>query len=173
VTTESPMPKISLRLLLARLTVLALTAAPAAANARIVNVIDDEHVLDANLPIDREHVPARDAALLLSRGLAHALGELPALHATQLATTWALSEDPLRRNAVARALEWMFPLLGDSIVIDHLSYDPDPAIRVAVARAAWVRRATGGDPGVLERLATDEDPEVRAVALRARPTRGV
>ena len=169
-TTKSEMPNVSLRLLLARLTVLALTVGPTAAHAgRIVNLIDHERVLDATLPIDREHVDPRDAALMLSRSLAHALGELPALHGTQLATSWALSDDPLRRAAIARALEWMFPLLGDSIVIDHLSRDPDPAIRAASARAAWVRRATGGDPGVLDRLASDDDPEVRAIALGARP----
>ncbi len=177
------MSKVSLRRLLSRLAALALSATsatssaaaaapPEARDAAGIDVDDDDADLDASLPIDREHVDPADATLMLSRGLAHALGQLPPLHATQLATTWALSQDGLRRAAVARALEWTFPLLGDSIVLDHLSRDPDPAIRGACARAAWVRRATGGDPGVLDRLASDEDPEVRAIALGARP-RGV
>ena len=55
-------------------------------------------------------------------------------------------------------------LLGDGMVIDHLSRDPDPSIRVSCARAAWIRRATGGDPGVLDRLQFDVHPEVRAIA---------
>jgi hypothetical protein len=62
----------------------------------------------------------------------------------------------------------MFPLVGDSIIIDHLSRDADPEIRAATARAAWIRRSTGGDPGVLERLTHDSDPEVRSIALHAR-----
>jgi hypothetical protein len=53
------------------------------------------------VPIDRERLDLRDAALMLGRSLAQALAELPKLEATHLATTWALSEDPLRRAAVA------------------------------------------------------------------------
>ena len=172
--TLAEMRIVPLRRLLSKLTVLALTAAPAAASAaRAPTVVtDDDGVLDADLPIDREHLDLHDAAAMLGRSLAQALTEVTPLHATQLATTWALSDHPLRRAAVVRALEWTFPLLGDSIIIDHLSRDPDPAIRAACARAAWVRRATGGDPGVLDRLAADDDPEVRAIALGARP-RGV
>jgi hypothetical protein len=159
------MPKLTLRRLLSRLTVLALTAAPMASQAA---GRAEDCVLDADLPIDREHLELHDASAMLGRSLAQALTEVSPLHATQLATTWALSEDTLRRAAVARSLEWTFPLLGDSVILDHLSRDPDPAIRAACAQAAWVRRATGGDAGVLERLASDGDPEVRSIALRAR-----
>jgi len=170
VSTLEEMRIVPLRRLLSKLTVLALTAAPAISSAaRAPTVItDDDCVLDADLPIDREHLDLHDAAAMLGRSLAQALTEVAPLHATQLATTWAVSDHPLRRAAVARALEWTFPLLGDSIIIDHLSRDPDPAIRAASAQAAWVRRGAGGDAGVLDRLATDEDPEVRSIALRAR-----
>ena len=167
--TLGQMRIVPLRRLLSRLTVLALTAAPAVASARLAptSVTEDDCLLDSDLPIDREHLPLHDAAAMLGRTLAQALTEVTPLHATQLASTWALSHDPLRRAAVARSLEWTFPLFGDSIIIDHLSRDPDSGIRAAVARAAWMRRVTGGDAGVLDRLATDEDPEVRSIALRA------
>ncbi|HSN27240.1 MAG TPA: hypothetical protein VLT45_13180, partial [Kofleriaceae bacterium] len=84
---------------------------------------------------------------------------------THLATTWALSEDPLRRIAIAHALEFPFRLVGDDVVLDHLARDPDAKIRAVVARAAWVRRPTLGTD-IVDRLAADADPEVRANARR-------
>jgi hypothetical protein len=169
------MPKISLRRLLSKLTVLALTtsvAAPAAfaAEPRNPPAAADDDDLDADLTIDREHLDPRDAALTLGRSLALALGEIRPLAATHLAATWALSHDPVRRLSLAYALEWtdpVRPLVGAAMVIDHLASDPDPSIRGAAARAAWARRTTGGDAGVLARLTDDPDPEVRAIALRA------
>jgi len=166
------MPKISLRRLLTKLTVLALsTTAATVAEARTAEreecaECDDD--LDPALTIDREHLDAGDAALTLGRGLAQALGELRPIVATHLASSWALSTDPVRRLAVANAMEWQFPLVGDDVVIDHLSRDDDPQIRAAAARAAWSRRTAGGDPGVLARLLEDPDPDVRAIAKSAR-----
>lgn len=156
------MRKISLMRLLSKLAILAATASPAFAspNDRVV----PDPLLVADGFIDREHVDAQDAAALLGRNLAIALSRMEPLEATHIASQWALSPDPLRRIGVARSLEWQFPLVGDAVVIDHLSRDPDPAIRVSCARAAWIRRATGGDPGVLDRLAHDVDPDVRAAA---------
>jgi hypothetical protein len=180
-TTLGPMGRISLRRLLSKLTVLALSASPVAANATIsrsstprvraeapdTDDDDDDLDLDSDAPIDREQVSGHHASLLLGRGLAIALSELPQLDAIHLGATWALSTDPVRREAIARSLEWMFPLVGDSVIIDHLSRDRDPAIRAASARAAWIRRPTGGDPGVLARLSHDADLEVRSIALRS------
>jgi hypothetical protein len=160
-TLPQPMHRISLRRLLA---VLALSGSPASASALPAPSAE----LDADIPIDREHLDPRDAAAMLGRQLAHALGNQPALEATHLASTWALSEDPLRRLAIAHALEWDYRLVGDDIVLDHLSRDRDPAVRCAVARAAWMRRARGADVGILARLAEDPDPDVRAIAGRAR-----
>ncbi|MGE0549564.1 MAG: hypothetical protein AB7O24_13225 [Kofleriaceae bacterium] len=160
---------ITLRRLLTKLTALALTAAPtsaAVASPRSESV-DLDVELDGDAPIDREHLDHADAAAALGRSLALALTHARPLTSTRLATTWALSEDPMRRLAVARSLEWTFPLVGDAVVIDHLATDPDPEIRIAAARAAWARRGTGGDPGVLDRLRDDPDPGVRDVALRA------
>lgn len=160
------MTKVSLRSLLSKLTAIAAlstsaSAAPAPSDA-------DDVDLDAALQIDREQVDPEAAASELGRSLARALAEVRPLSATYLAASWSLSGDPLRRRAVAHALEWSFPLVGDALVIDHLSHDADPAIRAAVARAAWVRRRTGGDLGVLARLSHDPDPAVRAVATSAR-----
>lgn len=157
---------VPLRGLIARLTTIALTTASIPAVAATTRVCEIDEVTDPE--IDREHVETEDAALALGRGLALALGEMRPLAATQLAATWSTSPDGLRRLALANALEWAFPLVGDALVIDQLSHDPDPVIRAAAARAAWIRRPSGGDLGVLDRLANDPDPVVRAVALAAR-----
>ncbi len=161
--------KLPLRSLLSRLTAIALTTTaigPAAASAPAVIERELEELTESE--IDREHVDAEDPALALGRGLALALGEMRPLAATQLAATWSMSPDPLRRLALGFALEWLFPLVGDALVIDQLASDADPAIRLAAARAAWSRRPSGGDLGVLTRLSSDPDPQVRAVALAAR-----
>ncbi|HEY4055350.1 MAG TPA: hypothetical protein VGM39_02035 [Kofleriaceae bacterium] len=180
--------KLSLRRLLSRLTAIALTASavpPVAAVAavptqsrRMDATADDdddwdgedtgERELVSDLPIDPEHIDPSDAAIAIGRGLAMALGKLRPLHATQIAATWAVSEDPVRRLSLANALEWTFPLVGDAMIIEHLAKDPDAEIRASVARAAWARRATGGDAGVLARLSDDQDPTVRAIARGAR-----
>ena len=165
------MSKISIRRLLARLTVLALSTtatAATAAEARTEGCVECDDDLDPSLDIDRGHLDKADAGITLGRGLALALGELRPIVATQLVSTWALSDDPVRRLAVANAMEWQFRLVGDDIVIDHLSRDEDPQIRMAAARAAWARRTYGGVAGVLSRLANDPDPDVRAVAKSAR-----
>jgi hypothetical protein len=180
------MSKVSLRRLLSRLAAVALSTSATSASAagaaaddpsrepparadRIGNDLEDtDGELDPSLSIDPGQLEVRDAAATLGRSLALALGELRPLTATHLAATWSLSDDPLRRLAVAHALEWTFPLVGDALVIDHLSRDADPQVRAASARAAWARRP-GGDPGVLARLSLDPDPEVREVATSGRP----
>jgi len=167
---SADMPKVSIRRLLTRLAALALTTSVAMPAAAAASPIDAE--LTADVPVDREHIDELDAAAALGRGLALALAEMRPLDATHLASTWALSEHHVRRLAVAHALEWTFKLVGDDLIIEHLSRDTDPVIRKEIARAAWVRRAAGGDPGVLVRLADDPDPAVRSVALRARPENG-
>jgi hypothetical protein len=183
VTTVAEVRRISLQRLLSRLTVLVLSGAPVANAATTRDAPrlrsddtrgDDTRSDDADerdldeTPIDREQVGRNEAAALLGRNVAVALSQLPALEGIHLATSWAISEDPIRRAAIARSLEWTFPLLADWVIIDHLSHDPDPGTRAAAARAAWVRRASGGDDGVLDRLVHDPDLEVRSIALRAR-----
>lgn len=166
-TTFPPdMPKVSIRHLLMRLAALALTTSVAMPAAQ-ATAIDAE--LTADVPVDREHIDELDAAAALGRGLALALSEMRPLDATHLASTWALSEHPVRRLAVAHALEWTFKLVGDDLIIEHLSRDADPIVRKEIARAAWVRRGAAADGQVLVRLADDPDPRVREVARRARP----
>ena len=79
------MRAISLRRLLSKLTVIALSASSAAAGATpspISEVAADfDRDLDEDLPIDREHIDADDAALVLARGLAQALSEMRQLDA--------------------------------------------------------------------------------------------
>jgi hypothetical protein len=157
------MRKISLRRLLSKLAVIALATQPALASPNDQVAPDPELVAEGF--IDPGNVDTRDAAALLGRGLAVALEGMKPLDATHVASSWAVSPDPMRRIGIARALEWSFPLVGDGLVIEHLSHDPDPQVRAACARAAWIRRATGGDLGVLDRLARDPEPEVAAIAL--------
>ncbi len=167
------MATLKIRTVLARLAAIALTATPATAVAATLDARAEaaeracERQLDDDIPIDRELLDPQDAADALGRGLALAASRMRPLHATQVVAAWALSDDPLRRLAVAKSLEWQFPLVGDALAIDHLSRDPDAGIRLAAARAAWARRTVGGDPGVLARLLGDPDHEVRSVALRA------
>ena len=163
------MPKVSLRRLLSRLTTIAISAsAVGSANAEPTREEAkgvEESVLVEDLPIDREHVDAPDAALALGRSLALAIDRMRPLSATQIASTWALSEDSVRRLAVVHALEWPVRIVGDDVILDHLSRDPDPAVRTATARAAWARRPVGTE--VLARLRDDPNPEVRAIAEQA------
>jgi len=102
-----------------------------------------------------------------AHNLAVALAHLAPIEATRTACEWALAPQMERRLAVAAALEWAFPLVGDDLLIDHLARDDEAVIRAAAARAAWARRAAGGDPGVLARLVSDPDPHVREVATLA------
>jgi len=89
------------------------------------------------------------------------------LDAMRTAAAAALSPRIEVRCAVGEALTWVFPLVGDSVVIDHLAHDPEVAVRYAAARAAHARRGHGGDDGVLARLTDDPDPTVAQAAILA------
>ncbi len=99
--------------------------------------------------------------------LAISLERMEPLPATYTACTWTLSSDPEQRVTIAGALEWTFRLVGDSIIVDHLSRDPEARVRAAAARAAWARHAAGVDEQILARLAADPEPEVREIARLA------
>ena len=152
---------LSFRRLLSKVTALAIAGAPTAGVAATAAPTETEQA-------DCTGEGTMSNAHTEGRVLAHAIAEMTPLAATHLATTWALSDDRVRRAAIASALEWSFPLFGDTVVIEHLSHDADPSIRAACARAAWARRTAGSDPGVLDRLSHDPDPEVRSIASRAR-----
>jgi hypothetical protein len=151
---ESPPKSRRLRRLIGRITAAALGAtaagastAQAAATAAAADLDDPRHETAAHW-------------------LAISLEQMQPLPATYTACQWALSPDPEQRATVATALERAFRLVGDSVILDHLSRDPSPAIRVAVARAAWIRQPALADE-VLARLADDPSPEVREVAQLA------
>ena len=120
---------ISLKRTLAKLAMLALSASPAAADPR---VSDGDCELDGTVPIDRGHVDTKRAGALLGKTLAAALVELSPFDATYLVTTWAVSDDPLRRIAVATALAHAMPV-GARTALEHLARDPDPDVRAAVS----------------------------------------
>jgi len=168
------MSKVSLRRLLGRLAAIALSTSAVGAASADATVVQTEHgdpdidvLLTTDLPIDPDFIDPPDAAAALGRSLALAVARMRPIEATHLVASWAMSDDPVRRLAVAHSLEWQFKLVGDSMVIDHLAKDPDPAVRMEIARAAWVRRGSADVYGALARLIEDPDPEVRAVALRA------
>jgi len=126
---------IPLRRLLCKLAVAALSATPAAAASGTSpfgeEVVDLDDELTSDAPIDREHIEPDDAAFVIGRNLP--LGAMNPLSATQLATTWALSSDPVRRAAIVYALEHSSPL-GARTILDHLSQDPESLVRAAVVR---------------------------------------
>jgi hypothetical protein len=112
-------------------------------------------------------VPA-NAANAAPPGDGHALAirlqQAHPLDATRIAATDATDATVEVRRALADALTWSFPLVGDALIIDHLAGDPDPEVRLAAARAAHARRATGG-LAILERLTHDADASVREAAI--------
>ncbi|MBS1124464.1 MAG: hypothetical protein H6Q90_6692, partial [Deltaproteobacteria bacterium] len=117
------MSKVSLRRLLSRLAAIALsTTAVGATRADPAQVQsergepDAEVELTADLPIDPDFIDPPDAAAALGRSLALAIARMRPIEATHLVATWAMSEDPMRRLAVAHSLEWQFKLVGDGMV---------------------------------------------------------
>ena len=175
---EAGMPDAPKSKLPSRLGAATVSATPVAPASKVtasqgMTIADD---IDVDSDDDSNPPPAGQPAPLVAshhgigspgRGLALALSRAPALMATELAAGWAISSDVSCRLAIADALGWRFRLVGDDVVIDHLTRDPDPVIRRAAARAACARRETGGDDHVLERLVDDPDPEVRRLASLA------
>jgi hypothetical protein len=170
-----------LRRLLGRLTAASLgVAAPGAADAAVpvdsmtrggaatpdFDVDDDRpsHLRTSDDLGDDDGDPRHVAA---AHWLAVSLERMSPLAQTYTACRWALSDDPEQRVTLAGALEWTFHLLGDSIIVDHLSRDVEPRVRAAAARAAWARHTSGVGADVLARLAADPEPEVREIARLA------
>lgn len=140
------------------LTTLGISAAPVVAEAT------DPDEVEAALRVVSSDDPDGAAS---GQALAQLLGRMHPLDATRTAATAAMSPRPELRVALGEALTWHFRLIGDSVVIDHLSQDREPGVRFAAARAAHARRTSGGDAGVLDRLSHDPDPGVREAAILA------
>jgi hypothetical protein len=146
--------------------VVATLGVPASAAAGEAVEIEAEAVDDAEV----------DAALHLATGgeggagahaLAILLDHMRPIDATRAAATAALSPRVDVRAAIGEALTWVFPLLGDTVVIDHLSRDTEATVRLAAARAAHARRTHLDDPALLERLSLDPEASVRDAARLA------
>ena len=152
---EPPPKPRRLRRLIGRLTAATLGASAAAASTAQAAAT----AAAADIDDDPRHETA-------AHWLAISLEQMAPLPATYTACQWALSPDAAQRATIATALERSFRLVGDSVILDHLSRDPSTEIRLAVARAAWLRRPAVADE-VLARLADDPSPEVREVAQLA------
>ena len=125
-TLREPMHRISLRRLLA---VLALSGSPGVAAATPPtpwghapsSTRTSRSIASTSMP--------NDAAAMLGRQLAHTLGEQQSARRDTPRVDVGADADALRRIAIAHALEWAFPLVGDDIVLDHLSHDANPKVR--------------------------------------------
>lgn len=154
-----------LRAILSRVTVATLATTGAAAGSGADLAAPSRAIDDATIERDRATSPAMQEAI--ARELAARLARLPPIRAMGAAAELALSPEAPERLAIAGALAWEFPLVGDQTVIEHLSRDPAATIRAATARAAWIRNTHQRDTEVLRRLLGDDDPEVRDAAWLA------
>jgi HEAT repeat protein len=131
--------------------------------ARIEAREDGDDELDQALALAARPVePGTDR-----HAFAYLLEHLDGFDALRTAATAALSSRVEVRRAVAEALIRVFPLVGDDVLVDHLSRDEDVQVRFAAVRAAHARRASGGDHDVLERLQDDPNPFVARAATLA------
>lgn len=151
-----------LRAILSRVTVATIATTSTAAAAA-------EPAADVASAPAGEHDRATSPAMqeVIARELAARLAHLPPLRAMGAAADLALSPEAPERLAIAGALAWKFPLVGDQTMIEHLSRDPAANVRAAAARAAWLRRSNHLDTEVLRRLLGDDDPDVRNAAWLA------
>jgi CheY-like chemotaxis protein len=71
------------------------------------------------------------------------------------------------RQLLAEALMTPFALVGDDVVLDHLSLDPDPGVRSTAHRAAIVRGLRRVDPAHALRVLVIDDRAGGRAALCA------
>jgi hypothetical protein len=139
----------------------------AAANAAGDSAADSDDVVEDVVDAALDLAGEPDDPVAGGHALAVLLQHMHPLDAMRTAATAAMSSRAEVRCALGEALTWVFPLVGDSVVIDHLSQDAEVAVRFAAARAAFARRAGGGDDGTLARLSADPDPTVANAAILA------
>lgn len=99
-------------------------------------------------------------------GLARAIERATAPERIDLVCTWALSENPDERLALARALTWSTPVFVADLVLEQLAQDQTPAVRAAALAA--VARHFHEDSSTYARIALqcsdDSDPSVQQLA---------
>ncbi len=107
-------------------------------------------------------------------GLARAIERATAPERIDLVCTWALSEDPDERLALARALTWSTPVFVADLVLEQLAQDSTAVVRAA-ALAAVARHFHENSVAyarIVTQCTSDPDPNVqklaRALIKRAR-----
>jgi HEAT repeat protein len=107
-------------------------------------------------------------------GLARAIERATAPERIDLVCTWALSENPDERLALARALTWSTPVFVADLVLEQLAHDDRPAVRAAAlaAVAKHFHENSAAYARIVMQCADDTDRNVqklaRALLKRAR-----
>ena len=107
-------------------------------------------------------------------GLARAIERATAPERIDLVCTWALSEDPDERLALARALTWSTPVFVADLVLEQLAQDPTAVVRAAAlaAVAKHFHENSAAYARIVMQCTSDPDPNVqklaRALIKRAR-----
>ncbi|HKY36539.1 MAG TPA: hypothetical protein VJN18_11405 [Polyangiaceae bacterium] len=107
-------------------------------------------------------------------GLARAIERATAPERIDLVCTWALSEDPDERLALARALTWSTPVFVADLVLEQLAQDPTPVVRAAAlaAVAKHFHENSATYARIVRQCTSDPDRNVqklaRALIKRAR-----
>lgn len=103
-----------------------------------------------------------------ARGLMRVLERTPMPERVDLVASWATSQEPRRRAALAYALAADLPTQVVLVALEQLAGDEDPDVRVAALAAATAHyhRAPIDCARLAHRLVDDAHPRVRAVAHR-------
>lgn len=99
-------------------------------------------------------------------GLARAIERATAPERIDLVCTWALSEDPDERLALARALTWSTPVFVADLVLEQLAQDETPAVRAAAlaAVAKHFHENSATYSRIVTQCAGDPDANVQKLA---------
>jgi CheY-like chemotaxis protein len=139
---KSEIPRRRLRRLLANSLIAGagIMAVPPDADANT----DDLDATDSLL--DDDPGASDEAPVDIAVDLGVELRRMDPFDATAFATTAALAPEVRIRHLLAAALVSPFALVGDDVVLDHLSLDPDPDVRATAHRAAIARGLRRIDP---------------------------
>ncbi len=99
-------------------------------------------------------------------GLARAIERASAPDRIDLVCTWALSEDPDERLALARALTWATPVFVADLVLEQLAQDQTVAVRAAAlaAVAKHFHENSAAYARIVTQCADDPDRNVQKLA---------
>jgi HEAT repeat protein len=99
-------------------------------------------------------------------GLARAIERASAPERIDLVCTWALSENPDERLALARALTWSTPVFVADLVLEQLAQDENAAVRAATlaAVAKHFHENSAAYSRIVLQCAEDPDRNVQKLA---------